>query len=96
MTSRSNVLELETARLRHTHKCKKCDAAITWVRIEKSGKAMPLNAESSPFGQYVLSLSMGGDEVLGVWAPKSSEPRHVSHFVTCPFAAAFRKKKNNA
>lgn len=58
-------------------KCSGCDALIVWFRT-KSGKRMPVNAETTKptDAEHQLDLK-----------------RHVSHFATCPERDKFRKAR---
>lgn len=60
-------------------RCKSCGAEIRWVKIEKSGRAMPVNAEA-------LKVVVLGDRME--WKVISG---YTSHFATCPDAADWRK-----
>lgn len=59
--------------------CKSCGASIDWVTMKESGKAMPL--DSKP-----IDVVIKVDEKYGHMAKG-----YISHFATCPNAAAHRK-----
>jgi hypothetical protein len=64
--------------------CKGCNAAIVWSTTE-AGKAVPLN--TPPEKRYIMIFPHDGSreyvKLVETW---------MSHFVTCPQAAEFRKK----
>ena len=78
-------------------KCKGCGAEIVWIRT-KLGKSMPVDEKPVPYykgskdkivteGGEVISCNLEGssDEFLGFG--------YISHFVTCPKADKFRRRK---
>lgn len=72
--------------------CSSCGANIHWVRMEPSGKPMPLDEVPSPRGNVVRTDLKGGARA---WK-KDDDPaltRWMSHFATCPHAASFRKRR---
>lgn len=77
--------------------CETCGAPIRFTRTLK-GKAMPLDAEPRDDGNIIL-VTVDGDTRARVITPTTpllvtgDLPRYVSHFVTCPDAAKFRKGK---
>lgn len=56
-------------------KCKSCQAPILWIKMEATGRSMPVNLE------WVTIVTERGAVVGG----------HTSHFATCPQAAEHRK-----
>lgn len=77
--------------------CKSCRAAIIWTKTAK-GKAMPVDHDARPDGNIILVAEEKGGDITALYITKDMElpadrPRFVSHFVTCPFAAAYRKSK---
>lgn len=63
--------------------CKGCGAEIAWSKTER-GKAVPLNRP--PEKRFIMFVKSDGTEyvkLVETW---------VSHFVTCPQAAEFRKQ----
>lgn len=70
--------------------CKKCGRPIIWAKTE-DWKNTPLDPDPVGMG----NIALGEDNVARVVAadPENTEFRYVSHFVTCPHAADFRKKK---
>ena len=63
-------------------KCSSCSAEIEWVTT-KGGRAMPLRRHFAPDRVFT---TLGGQELLIVDAKWS-------HFVDCPDAASFRKRR---
>lgn len=61
--------------------CRSCGAAIVWVRMEPSGKRMPVDVDS--LGQRVV---LDGSQTRGAMRLTG-----VSHFATCPHAAQHRR-----
>lgn len=67
--------------------CRSCGAEIIWVVAAASGKRMPIDAEPVAGGNLVLN----GDQV--VYVEPTDAARYISHFVTCPQSAEWRKPK---
>lgn len=70
--------------------CRSCEAPIIWGQMP-SGKAMPLDAEPDPKGQWVIINGRirrpdAGDDRL-------HRPRHTSHFATCVDAPSWRRPR---
>ena len=80
--------------------CRGCGAPIVWIRTA-GGKSMPCDAEPvlykerkgaagkivTPNGEVLsCDLDVEPDEATGIG--------YISHFVTCPQAERFRKRKN--
>jgi len=71
-------------------KCTGCGADVVWVRMQKSGKWMILDAKAKQMVRLVendQTRAMGGGplaEVVKVYE---------SHWVTCPVADKFRGKE---
>ena len=85
--------------------CKSCGASIIWVTTEK-GKKMPLNEKSALNGNIILMHKKVRDPPIARYQnkreektrddkrnPDAARTRYVSHFVTCPQAKGWRKKK---
>jgi hypothetical protein len=77
--------------------CKSCEQPIRWVKTEQ-GQPMPLDPEPRPDGNIVLRrLAFEGPLIAHYLAageePAADEERYVSHFATCPNAAAHRKQR---
>lgn len=83
--------------------CKSCGAAILWC-VTEQGKRMPVDTTPKADGNVlVFECAETGTDMCRVvsnaevatWS--ADEPEHLqlhtSHFVTCPNAAAHRKKK---
>lgn len=76
--------------------CRSCSAPILWVKWERSGKSMPVDARPNPSGEIILTLRGGrmgtlfaeklrrGDQV------EPGRNRYSSHFETCPNAKQHR------
>lgn len=65
--------------------CKSCGALIYWARTDK-GKAMPLDAEMTADGQWLIHAGRL------VRKQNAASPAHRSHFETCPHASEHRHK----
>ncbi len=70
--------------------CRTCEAPIVWA-LTQNGKKMPLDAEPSAEGTFVL---MNGS----TWRAKPEDiavhrPLHTSHFATCPDRDQHRKPR---
>lgn len=72
----------------HESECKSCGAAIIWVE-SPAGKTMPVNA------QAVVGYALIEDAEQPGMKPRLSKlsMMHISHFVTCPAAFAYREAK---
>lgn len=68
-----------------------CKARMIWARGPKGGK-LPLDAEPSEKGPYVLTGPPR--DLVAAYAPEGTSPdrRHASHFQTCPAARRFSQK----
>lgn len=85
--------------------CRSCGAEILWVRWERSGKRMPVDAgpDMRPLpqgGDVVLALRGGefGELIAEKYRPKKhgeqrNRNRYTSHFATCPDAKEHRRDK---
>lgn len=74
--------------------CQKCSAPMMWKKTP-AGKSNPLDPDPTPRGNVVLvepdaCRTLAGDELAR--AREEGVSLYLSHFVTCKFAAAFRKK----
>ena len=70
---------------------------MRWVFVLPKMKRMPINPEPDPTGNMWVTGYEAGTPVMGVAlnrdAVPSSEPvAYLSHFVTCPQAAQWRKR----
>lgn len=82
-------------------RCRSCGADILWVKWERSGKRMPVDAVADmrprPKGGDIVLTLRGGDfgELLAekFYPPKHGEKRnrYTSHFATCPNADEHRR-----
>jgi len=81
--------------------CKKCGAAIIWIKT-KDGKNMPCNIQKVPFyeqdGAKEKFVTPAGWVISGVAVTESERARglathigHVPHWATCPAANEFKK-----
>ena len=73
--------------------CRKCSAAMWFLKHERTGKTNPVSAEINPQGNIVVDLVKGTYQMATTadWADKSVL-RYSSHFADCPNAASFRSK----
>ncbi len=71
-------------------KCRSCGAPIIWAMTEK--KTMPVDAVPSDKGNVAVAIHGGTVRAIVGVGPDSIGPRHLSHFVTCPQAAKWRKR----
>lgn len=75
--------------------CRSCKAPIMWVHHSRTGSIMPLDAEPVPDGNITLVDGLAhvhNGELFEEMMPEG--PRYRSHFVTCPDAATYRKRKD--
>ena len=79
-------------------KCRSCGAKIIWIRTA-AGKMMPCNPEKIHYRRYEgagtpekILVTPDGNITMGTPDPSSDLYGYVSHFATCPAAAAHRKK----
>ena len=70
--------------------CKSCGAPLDWQRLERGGKPIPLDPEPRADGN--LYLDGGLVRHVDLFTPRNVT-RYVTHFATCPDAAAWRKPK---
>ncbi len=68
--------------------CSGCGADIVWG-ITKSGARMPVDPEPVNGGNLVKTHA--DPLMVKVVRPEPDVMRYVSHYVTCPYAARFRK-----
>lgn len=73
--------------------CRSCGAAIVWAVSTSSGKRMPLDAEPTAQGNVILDSATEPYSAVVQRGPIADGSGHLSHFVTCPNAASWRKKK---
>jgi len=79
--------------------CRSCGAEIVWARTETTGRPMPIDVEPVDGGNVVLYEAPDTGELTAHVEGKGPHPvtwptplRYVSHFTTCPNAAAHRRK----
>ena len=80
-----------------TVRCSKCDAEIEFFRHFESGKSNPVDVLPSEKGNLVLDrpgnrYRVATAEEIEV-ARRDGKNLYISHFVTCPNAGEFRRKK---
>lgn len=68
--------------------CRSCGAEILWARTG-SGRSMPVDVKPVEGGNVQLRYEKHG--LTAVVAPEAPGVKYVSHFSTCPEAAAWRK-----
>lgn len=68
--------------------CKKCEAPIVWGTTS-AGKAMPLDADPVPDGEWVLVA--GKVRRFQTDDERLHRPRYRVHWKTCPNADEFRR-----
>ena len=68
-------------------RCRSCRALIEWVHTE-AGKRMPVEEQEG--GNVLVDADLVGERVARYVG--DGEGTHVSHFATCPQAAAWRKR----
>lgn len=88
-------------------RCRSCNAAILWVETE-SGRRMPLDPEPMEDGSIIIHMGPNHQQKASEIAhietaeeaaarSKATEPAartaYVSHFVTCPDAARWRRRR---
>jgi hypothetical protein len=76
------------------NRCRSCGAPILWARTEK-GKKEPIDLEPNPKGNIILREREGSEARAIHGVPDEvwpDEPRHTSHFATCPNAAEWRRR----
>lgn len=78
-------------------KCRSCEAPVIWAVNTATRKRSLLDADPSEEGNcvFVHNPGMGGDPEYQVLSKKelagpATEPRHKSHFATCPNASKHR------
>jgi hypothetical protein len=77
--------------------CSGCGASIRWASTE-AGKAMSLDPLPRPGGNVIL-VNQGRSRLVAVTVPRSSLPvvgrsAYQSHFVSCPMADQFRRRRS--
>lgn len=81
--------------------CKSCGATIIWIDTV-NGKKMPCDADQKPYWEHPegkVLITPSGETVKGTLAPQrmpAAGVGYVPHWVTCPQASLFRKKKERA
>lgn len=83
-------------------KCRGCGAEIVWIRMQISGKQMPVDAKPVSVAYEAGAetfiredgVPIRGKRVTDAEARETDGPvmeAYVSHFATCPAAGKFRK-----
>jgi hypothetical protein len=67
-------------------RCRTCGAAIRWAPSARTGKPMPLDAQPTSAGTFVITATGHA-----AYSPGTPEPRYRSHFSTCPDANKHRR-----
>lgn len=78
--------------------CRGCLREMLWATVISTGKAIPLDPEPVENGNLVLAELAPGAALRVAYVSDVTElnplaPRYQSHFVSCPNAGDFRKKK---
>lgn len=74
------------------NRCSTCEAPIRWV-LSAKGRRLPIDPEPVATGNLFLQQTDEGVTYATVVAPGSRPRLFVSHFATCPQAAAHRSGK---
>lgn len=80
-------------------RCRSCDAAILWVTTMPKGKSMPIDAEPSDNGKFIVNFRPAENKLLAVHVnscdaeAKQGRNRYSSHFETCPNANQHRSAR---
>jgi len=77
--------------------CRSCHAPVRWVVTAANGKRMPIDPVAVADGNVWVDHIEGGMPVVNValnedGVPKNVPLRYVSHFVTCPERAEWRRR----
>jgi hypothetical protein len=78
-------------------KCRSCDAPVMWLEHATTGKRAPIDWDAAPDGNIRLGVALehyivlSGDERQDALA--RGDPLHLNHYVTCPHAAAWKKRQ---
>lgn len=86
--------------------CRGCGAPIRWA-VTEGGNRIPLDAEPDEAGNCIIIAKsvpgssaltpvvrvLGGSQEAIFGGPDPDEPRYRAHFVTCPDADSFRKRR---
>jgi len=79
--------------------CKACGKELIWLAHKDTGKAAPIEAETSVEGNIVVSADKmkyriaTGEEALKNRYLETGPVLHLNHFARCPMADGFRPKK---
>lgn len=74
--------------------CRSCSAPIIWTQTE-AGKRMPLDARTTPEGNWTISRRRDIPRAIyvGDAAPElAADDRHHAHWATCPNADQHRRR----
>lgn len=72
-----------------TATCRTCGAPIVWARTRR-GMSIPLDPIAVSGGN--IEVVDEGAGPVAVYVDADEEPRHVSHFATCPDAERHRRR----
>lgn len=80
------------------HKCKACGADIVWIRMAKSGKPIPCNAEPFTYDRpdfqngKLTFITPNGKMVRANYSPNGRYVGYISHFNTCTNIGGYKKE----
>lgn len=78
-------------------RCRSCGAPVRWIRSATTGKNMPLDAEPTSDGNILIDTlglaHVHASPTAAIERGIPDQPRYLSHFTTCPDAAAHRRRK---
>ena len=74
-----------------TSECRTCGSQIVWATTEK-GKKMPLDAEPTSKGRFVLEGDDKDRKAVFVHDDQYTGDRYESHFKTCPQASEHSRR----
>ena len=81
------------------NRCRSCGAEIIWIKMNGTGKAMPVDAAPISYSEVLLpgeknalTLVTGSGMIVRTrFDPGGDKIGYTSHFATCPNANAHRK-----
>ncbi len=73
-----------------SERCRSCSAPIRWVYTAK-GRRIPLDPKPTRDGNIVLRGIGPIAQIIPGHGP-ADPPLYISHFATCPYAAAHRSR----
>lgn len=84
---------LTDEQLEKLEKCRSCKAPVIWLRNNATSKLAPIDAQPSEKGNIEIDREEGIYRVLNFSQREGRADLHTNHFVTCPQAKAWGKKK---